>query len=71
MKIQKVDQSEIPVEDVKDNFISFNFLLVKGNFSDPMTHRWLLLLVFTQLGNISPENIPYLKSLIELIKHLI
>ena len=53
-----------------DSYISFNFLLVKGRLTDPKTLRLLLILVFMLIGKVSFENIPLMKSIIQLISNL-
>jgi len=71
MNLPKINRPQHSSEVAPENFISCNFLFVKGKLTDPKTQRLLLVLAFLLLGNVSPENIPYLKSLIEVIKHLI
>ncbi|TAK39654.1 MAG: hypothetical protein EPO28_10670 [Saprospiraceae bacterium] len=78
MSLPKKIKSNKSETNSPENFISFNLLIIKGKLTDPETQRLLLKLMYRLLmflivvliAKTSPENIPFIKTLIELTQHL-
>ena len=68
MNLLKIKQQRNSEGNTPKNFISFNLIFVKGTLTDPKTLRLLLILAFLLFAKISPENIPYMKNLLELLQ---